>query len=77
MCCKFFLPRLYNNPNFATGYGTKLQKYDSLKDIPFHEFCFKDFKEIQLGKSKIDTLYGEVILFGIFTAPFNIFMITF
>jgi len=57
------------------GFGTKLQKDDSLKDIPFHEFCFKDFKKIQPEKFKTDVLYGEVILFGIFTAPFIIFMI--
>lgn len=44
------------------GSGTKVVRNDKLTNIPWHEFRFKSFKEIQDGNFKPDVLYGIVMI---------------
>ncbi|WJX42963.1 hypothetical protein P8452_30133 [Trifolium repens] len=42
------------------GSGTKFTKSPEITNIPLHEFCFKNYKEVQAGKFKNNLLY-EII----------------
>jgi hypothetical protein len=44
------------------GSGTKFEVADDSTEFPPHQFCFKNFKEVQAGNFKVNYLYGKIIL---------------
>jgi hypothetical protein len=44
------------------GSGTKFEVAPDSTDFPPHQFCFKNFKEVQTGNFKVNFLYGKLIL---------------
>jgi len=56
--------KVINQPlKVVFGSGSKLQKDDKLTNTPLHEFCFRDFTEIQDRNFKTDVLHGTFFMY--------------